>query len=554
MAILLLAAFSITRWLSSFPRRVSPPLETEATHDNDCSPCASAARARSVAIVAGLIFLASTIWLLVLSNRLPHDGFNRVYLGTDTRIFGPALGALVAVWWPLAPRNVSGRMKVTLRVTALVAGAWLVWFVTQVEVYEASLYRGGVLPLVAVLSAVLLVGFSTLSKSDPVTRWLGRRSYAVYLWSWPVQLLVADHWPYASREVVALITLTISLGVAEASWHLVEYPVQKGLGWAKHGPARNWTGLGLAAGSAVLVVAVFATSTTRFGVPSTSVNDKFGGQATASALSARSPNSFETALLGATSENSNGDDTSVLETRDGGLAPGVEAGEVVLLYGDSVPVTMYDYFPWSDPPDGVSSVIGRADIGCGLLAPLLYEYPYVGTYAAAQRDLCVNGDAYLASGLALQPDVMMLMPGAWEWSEVRSPAGVMVEAQSAEMAKLLIARLGVLAGRAERVGARTLIIPWACPGPRDDLAQRRQAPYLEWINGVFAQTVKTFPDFNIKVASLPPGVCTDNDATKRPTSDKNQAFSNEVHVRDADGGWWAWHQWLGPSVVVTSPS
>jgi len=437
----------------------------------------------------------------------------------------------LAVVWPLDRQITRRTSKSALRVAALGSALVVIWLMTKVEVFDPALYRHGVLLLVAALSAVMLVGFSTLPRVDPLTSWLGRRSYGIYLWSWPIQLFVSDKWPYASQTVVASIVVAISLIAAEISWHLVEYPVQRGVRWARYSTNRRRVGAVMALASLVAISAVFTTSTARFGLPQ--VPDDLH---------------LVTAALaeGGTTLDSNGHGLPTEMSDDS-----VSADQVVLLYGDSVALTMYEYFPWGDPPDNIVSVIGRADIGCGLLAPLKYEFPYVGIYASVTREHCVNNDAWFAGGLALHPNVVVLMPGAWEWSEARSPSGEMIESQSPQMAALLAARIGELAGRADAAGARTVVLPWACPGHRDDLPQRREASYIRWINDVLEGAVADVDHLPIEMAKLPPGVCQGDDPAGRPTSAKNDAFRNEIHVRDAAGGRWAWHHWIGPSIAAT---
>ncbi len=60
-------------------------------------------------------------------------------------------------------------------------------------------------------------------------RWLGQRSYGIYLWHWPIFAITRPQLdvPLAGLPLLAL-RLTLTLGVAEVSYHFVESPVRSG--------------------------------------------------------------------------------------------------------------------------------------------------------------------------------------------------------------------------------------------------------------------------------------------------------------------------------------
>lgn len=174
----------------------------------------------------------------------PDVDQSRLYYGTDTRIATILFGvALAFVWRPgqksLAPKWYVSTCKDLLGLAALVA---LAVCVTIWNEFDAFLYRGGFV-MVAALGAV---GVAITSRPGPVLgwslgnglmRWIGKRSYAIYLWHWPVFMLTRPQIdiPLDGPALFAL-RLAITLWLAEATYQAVERPLRTGaLGrtWAR---------------------------------------------------------------------------------------------------------------------------------------------------------------------------------------------------------------------------------------------------------------------------------------------------------------------------------
>ena len=196
--------------------------------------------ARLVLIAA--LALASAAWMAL---SVPADGAafdpTRVYYGTDTHAFGLATGAFLAVL--LLGRGVAGtgltsrpaRVLLGLGGTLSVAGLLALAVLLPGDTVLA--YRGG-LALVAVLSALaiaaLLVPGSLFGRVLDVApiRWIGLRSYGLYLWHWPVFVLVGaalPTWPREGLEAAAIggIALAITVVAAALSYRFLEQPIRR---------------------------------------------------------------------------------------------------------------------------------------------------------------------------------------------------------------------------------------------------------------------------------------------------------------------------------------
>ena len=160
----------------------------------------------------------------------------RVYEGTDTRAFGLLIGAALAMVWPSrelrADRvNHLGRLLSDgAGVVGLVVIGILVW---QTSEYAPFLYKGGIVLLsvatVLVLTALVhpaswlgvAVGWSPL-------RWLGVRSYGIYLWHYPIIVLTAPGPQQRINLSLEVLQVVATIVVAALSWQFFEEPIRRG--------------------------------------------------------------------------------------------------------------------------------------------------------------------------------------------------------------------------------------------------------------------------------------------------------------------------------------
>ncbi|MCU1423095.1 MAG: acetyltransferase [Microbacteriaceae bacterium] len=184
-------------------------------------------RARWVRVaVVALLALASAaaMWAVFV----PGGDATRVYYGTDTHAFGLAIGAVLALGaWRLRPWV--GTVVGTLGVAGIVAAAVLLPADASVT------YRGGLFA-VAIASGLAILGAvsSPLGRVLDVAplRWVGRRSYGLYLWHWPVFVLVEAALPTWERTgatgwALGGIALAITVVAAALSYRFVEQPIRR---------------------------------------------------------------------------------------------------------------------------------------------------------------------------------------------------------------------------------------------------------------------------------------------------------------------------------------
>ena len=179
-----------------------------------------------VALVGvGVAVATALLWLPDSEART-----NFLYLSTPTRASGLLLGAALALWWR---RGVSGRRWLTalLDVAALGLMGLLGLAAATVHVNDASLYRGW-LAATSVISVVLIV--VAVRPSQSIVRKvlgslpfaaIGRRSYGLYLWHWPI-FVIGDARDDTTNLVVCSIATVV---INEVCFRVIEQPARNGV-------------------------------------------------------------------------------------------------------------------------------------------------------------------------------------------------------------------------------------------------------------------------------------------------------------------------------------
>jgi peptidoglycan/LPS O-acetylase OafA/YrhL len=196
-------------------------------------PLASGVRPR-LALVALAMALISSIEMAVLYH--PTLDPSRIYYGTDTRAGGLLFGAALAMVWP--SRRLSHRIAPEARnlldgvgLLGLLIVAIMIW---QVGEFDSFLYRGGFIVLSLATVMVLLplahpacrlgrwLGVAPL-------RWVGVRSYGIYLWQTPIIVLTLTTKSVRSESpLTKALQVAAIFAVAALSWRFIEEPIRHG--------------------------------------------------------------------------------------------------------------------------------------------------------------------------------------------------------------------------------------------------------------------------------------------------------------------------------------
>lgn len=187
--------------------------------------------------LAGWIVLGTAASALAMAFLYePGADPSRVYYGTDTRVFALFIGALLAVLWPSRRTFVQGAKRVSLKLDALGAAGLLVILamIWKINEYDDFLYQGGFVILslaTALVIAALVHPASYLGKClgwKPL-RWIGVRSYGIYLWHYPIIILTSPKVNTNGMNLtLVLFQVAASILLAALSWKYIEEPIRRG--------------------------------------------------------------------------------------------------------------------------------------------------------------------------------------------------------------------------------------------------------------------------------------------------------------------------------------
>lgn len=216
---------------------------------------------RSILAVAGVVIALT--WWLAAPSALTSDRVNILYLSTLTRSSGLLLGAGAAFLWRpwRAKATASSRAGALLNAAGLGAATLLVYAFTAVHLTDRSVYRWqlaavSVLSLVVVAAVVHPAAVSARSFfGSPVLVALGKRSYGVYLWSWPISVICGAYDGSWTRFIMAM---SLTIVVSEFSYLYIETPIRKGAlrQWFTRRRDTDWSRRTIAAGVVGAVVVI----------------------------------------------------------------------------------------------------------------------------------------------------------------------------------------------------------------------------------------------------------------------------------------------------------
>jgi peptidoglycan/LPS O-acetylase OafA/YrhL len=348
-------------------------------------------------VLAG-VFVGAALVSLALMFVLYHPGDDpsRVYYGTGTRAFELLLGAILA----LALSHPAGfvlRIPKWAWATAGFVGAGvtvLLW--TCARQPAPWLYQGGLAGYAAmsclVIVATIRHGVIRTVLSWSALRWLGRISYGVYLFHWPIFLWLTPARTHLSIWPLFGLRVAVTLVVAVLSAKLLELPIRE-----RRRPVRANPALLSAAAIVVVVLGTVVVTTTDPGkqisfeaastpeLPVPTTND---ATTTAPASDVATPPTLAPRLA---------------------LAPG-EAPRV-LLVGDSAMLTLGNGLERWSAENGSMRVWNAGKLGCSVGRGGLLQY--VGEIRATY-DYCDWSQTFVPEVASIQPHVVVALFGTWD--------------------------------------------------------------------------------------------------------------------------------------------
>ncbi|HEX4305126.1 MAG TPA: acyltransferase family protein [Solirubrobacterales bacterium] len=186
-----------------------------------------------LALATLALAIVSSIEMAVLYH--PSLDPSRVYYGTDTRAAGLLFGAALAMVWP--SRGLSRKITFQARRNLDLLGclglliiAIMIWRTGE---FSQFLYRGGFVILSLATVMVLMPLAHPACKLGNVVgcrplRWIGVRSYGIYLWQTPVIVLTSPQGPHADSLLRDILQVAAIFAISALSWKFVEEPIRHG--------------------------------------------------------------------------------------------------------------------------------------------------------------------------------------------------------------------------------------------------------------------------------------------------------------------------------------
>jgi peptidoglycan/LPS O-acetylase OafA/YrhL len=410
------------------------------------------ARVRAGLLLTLAVGVMVLTWWMARDPQLTDDRVNFLYLSTLTRSSGLLLGAGAAfVWRPWRNRRARDtRAWWLLDVIAVAAVGVLGWQFVDSLLTDRSIYRWQLATVtLASLALVLVVVHPASRLARPVFAFrpvaeVGKRSYGLYLWSWPVSVACEAYTGSWSRFGVAMGTTVV---LSELSYRFVETPIRRGaLGrWfavRSIGPSGHWHVI--TTSGAITVIALLAPLTVFFsrvehvdpaagGAEAVFVLPAAGDVAVADAALAETVASAPTAVTAVTgvagaTESSAAASESTLATTAGALATEIVTTTVpappvtapvlprrIVVVGDSMAHSLA-----INLPDGIGSTFtiedGSVD-GCSV-----YDTGDVRSQRSSFSRSFLNcegwSDRWVEAAVDSQSNLALVVIGAWDVFDV----------------------------------------------------------------------------------------------------------------------------------------
>ncbi|WP_410984011.1 acyltransferase family protein [Bacillus cereus] len=202
---------------------------------------------------------------------------SRIYYGTDTRAFSLLIGAALALIWPSSrlANKIIPKARLVLDIIGGIALIIILVMFWKTNQYDPFLYRGGMV-LLSLATALLVANLAhpasriaQFLRFRPL-RWMGIRSYGIYLWHYPIITLTTPKINAGEFSFTrALLQFLLIIVVAQISWKFIEDPIRRGA--LKNIGSKNWNMRNLALSSKLAIVgALFISTIAVFGLSTAS--------------------------------------------------------------------------------------------------------------------------------------------------------------------------------------------------------------------------------------------------------------------------------------------
>ena len=396
---------------------------------------------RGSARVLGLVCGAGAVASIVAMRMRFHPGDpSGAYYATDARAHTLLIGALLALgllaWKPNARAR---RALAALAIPALL--------VVLVAAHRASgtgsaYYHGGS-ALFAVVVAVVIAGvlqpgpLASLLAWRPLA-WIGRISYGLYLWHWPIDVWLVPARVHVGTTTLNLLRLAVTFAAAVVSYYAIERPIRE----------RRWN-LRVSATAFVPAVAIMAGVIGVSAVGATGLPGYIWGWGDPLRCGAPRPDEARAA--------------TAAETSRGPLAlPPSARRQRVLLVGDSTACSLWPGLAAVGAATGIATDQGSV-FGCGVASGEITTTRNEAITPNSSRCSTLVDSAQSEALARSRPTVVVWM-SIWEKSDLVVDGHTVVAGTPAGEREIM-ARMDAALARLTAGGARVVLVTEAAPAP-----------------------------------------------------------------------------------------
>ncbi|KRM13552.1 acyltransferase family protein [Paucilactobacillus suebicus] len=216
---------------------------------------------RRKSIIKWIVLGLAVVSAILMAIMYDPANINRAYYGSDTRSFAIFLGAWLAMVWPVdrLKQNINRSSSRVLDITGIICLVIVLVMYFQMSGESPFTYYGGMF-IFTIFSMILMAviahpgGHMNAVMTNPVFKWIGQRSYGIYVYQYPVMIFYESQVKSMGAHpfINALIELAIILLISEVSYRLVEEPLRN-YNWnnltrdvrhifTKDGGWKAWTG------------------------------------------------------------------------------------------------------------------------------------------------------------------------------------------------------------------------------------------------------------------------------------------------------------------------
>ncbi|MDU0996185.1 MAG: acyltransferase family protein, partial [Staphylococcus lugdunensis] len=188
---------------------------------------------QKITLILWIVSLLSLVTMAIIFGVTGDS--SRVYFGTDTRLQTLLLGCILAfVWNPFGLKKTKYKMSyLGINLSGIIAFILLVSFFFIISDQDKWIYQGGfylisAMTLFIIASAVHPSSILAKLLSFKLFTYIGKRSYSLYLWHFPIIVLMNSY--YVQGQIPAyvyIIEVILMFVMAEFSYQFIENPIRK---------------------------------------------------------------------------------------------------------------------------------------------------------------------------------------------------------------------------------------------------------------------------------------------------------------------------------------